>query len=245
MFIFIDDSLLDIKNETCIWGYGSLWVPDSCFKEIENLILDLRIENNCWKEFKWNDIDKNHLSYYKKLIDIAITKRVKFNSIVGQKAEASMIKLLHGNKTNFVSKMIWQLILQNYKSYKESNKHIEDLTIIMDKDILPGRGECKDNFINSLKTMGVNICKVTNATSHIVGCLQVADLLTGVAISEATTSKNRNEYQNELYKHVSQYGKIQPNLFENRSWSKKFNNWFFQPSIKSKGNSLIFSSKKL
>lgn len=239
MYIAIDDSAQSIPQATSLISFGSVWLPKATFIEIENKILKLRIESDCWGEFKWTNINSSHLHIYKRLLDIFLNDdKVKFNSISQEVPSKAELRQFHGGSNETAKmKQIFNLIFYNYISYKSRFCLNKELSLIADKPFLQ-RGEPKEALLTRFtKPTKIPVRSAITADSKIIGILQMSDLLTGLSLVNTIKELFKKQLleidasKRELIAHLKSKINISPHLYGRPSPNTKCNNWFHRPGI--------------
>lgn len=243
MYILVDDSSQKVTNFGSISGFGSIWISEESLLALELEVVQLRIKHKCWGELKWTNVDKNHSTIYLELIDLFIKHNAYYNQISFINHTSENIKVYHsGDKKVAEMKAIFALILYNYQRYATNFCKNKTLKILFDKQILKS-SEYKEALLNNLtegKTKTpIEIC--TSCHSHILGSLQLTDLLVGAGIAYTcfTVGKSNSKYDFTLpidkmnfFKYTTSKLDLKPVYSGKPLSTVKSNNWFYQPRLK-------------
>lgn len=237
MFVFFEDSYRTVENKHGFISLGSLWIPQKDFLVIEKKFLELRIDNDCWAEFSYKNIDRLHIETYKKLLNIFASSDAKFNFISQIKPTASELKEYHkGDMESVKMKMMFNLVFYNYKRYKNNICTDKKLYLIADEPFLE-RGVHKDEFLKSLSTpTKIPIRNAVKCKSHSLNCLQLTDLLTGLTLAFTTRYyfKNKSPIKKKaipLLKEIKDLDSLIPKTGGYPNSGAKINNWYHRPGI--------------
>lgn len=182
MFLAIDECLSGSKKIV-----GGLLTKTENVSLIEKDFTDLRIKHKLFGEIKWNHIS-NYVNRYCEFIDLFFNDiDTTFHSICytqsKYKAAYSLIRSITWKLANKgITEPIYVLFDNNGNIGSEETKRIKELAEV------DGRFKCPVEFCSQ-------------GVSHVLGILQLADLLTGcVSIEVNNTSINKN--QNKFVDHV-------------------------------------------
>lgn len=235
--VVFEDSNQTIASEYTLISLGSLWICEKDLKLLEADILQLRIENNCWGEFKYNHLDSLHSQVYEKLIDVFVGSSAKLNLIMQKQPTTSELKLFHsGDIQTAKMKMMFNLIFYNFSKYAKNNCEEKELYLIADEPFLEV-GVRKDRFLRQLESpTHIPVKHATKCDSRILGTMQLTDLLTGLICAYTASYLFPKKYSLKseavpLVEKLKSVRSIDPLTTGRPDSSVKINNWFHRPGI--------------
>ncbi len=242
MYVLVDDSSQRVTNFGTVSGFGSIWLSQDTLFELESRILKLRIYYDCWGEIKWNNTDTNHLEIYQQIIEQFLELPIFFNLITFTgKIYENLEDYNDGDRKTAEMKAIFMLILYNYQRYASNFCKDKSLNILFDKEIV-SRGNYKEKLLENLKIgrtkVPISVCN--SCHSHLLGGLQLADLLAGagVTVTSITISKSKPEYSYTLeskktafLKYIINKVNLTPVYSGKPLSTVKSNNWFYRPGL--------------
>lgn len=164
MFLAIDESMTARGNG--VWG--GLLLSDEAFKNFEADFLLLRLKHKIFGEVKWAKISSVYLESYLSFVDLFFdTDTVTFHAF-----RFRLRKQQYNAAYTLIRQVTWKL---------ENSGINEPLWVLFDKDGALGAMETKKirEFASVDRRFKQELAFCEQGSSHVLGCLQVADILTG------------------------------------------------------------------
>lgn len=186
MFLILDESEEHQKKVL-----GGVLIQDDALPNLEAEFVKLRIKHKLFGEIKWNRIDQ----YYKRycdFIDLFFSdKKITFHSICYRRGGADKYRA--------------GFVLIRTVTWKMQNAGInEPLYVLFDND-----GNLGNREVREIKKIADNDPRFkqklefcNQGTSHILGAMQIADLLTG-AVSSTINSSRISQERSAILKHIN------------------------------------------
>ncbi len=183
MFLFLDESTEYKKNIL-----GCLVVPKNIVSTIEKQFVDLRIKHKLFGEIKWTNINQ-YYQRYKDFLDILDEKRITAHTLA-----YTISSKKYNAAYSLIRTVAWKL---------ENINNTSSLNILFDNDNELGKIESKKIGkylgIDSKVTQKINFCN--QGVSHVLGCLQLVDLITG-AVAKVANKINCGIQKEEIVRHL-------------------------------------------
>ncbi len=192
MFFSIDESC-----QGHIKILGGVLSPINAIEEYERIFARLRIENKLFGEIKWGEIDQ-YADRYLKFLDIFLDDKAStFHSICYRESSSK-----YHAAYSLIRTVTWK-IENHCKQTKDFSYMIEPFYVLFDNNENEGQVgtmEIKDiNPRDPKFKIPLDFCN--QGTSHILGHLQLSDLLVG-AVSYRVNNFAANENQEIVINHI-------------------------------------------
>lgn len=217
MFLILDES-----EEHSKMVLGGVLIPETSLPNFEAEFVKLRIKHKLFGELKWNRIDQYHKRYCDFLDLFFEDTKVTFHSICYRRGG--------------VDKYRAAFVLIRTVTWKMQNAGInEPLYVLFDNDGSLGDKEAREIRKIADKDLRfkqkLEFC--SQGTSHILGAMQIADLLTG-AVSSSINSVSISQKRSSVVSHI-----IKKNNGVELNWASlrlpklfDFKIHFFDPNMK-------------
>lgn len=192
------DSLSPQNRYACI---GGIWVPFSKREEIKDAVKKLKKEHDIHGEFKWGNVSKNKISFYKALIDLFFEqKEVMFRCVVIDAFEVDNDRYNDSDQELGYYKFYYQL-LHNWLDSKNDYYVFTDFKTNKERDRLH---ELQRITNRSLYGSRIKILQAIDSKESLI--LQLQNILMGtVAYKFNYGDAGKSEAKKELVKEVENY----------------------------------------
>lgn len=185
MFLFIDESKQYTKKV-----FGGILLPISLVPDVEHDFAALRIKHKLFGELKWELISRLYYERYYSFLDLFLdNKNITYHSICFR----DMNRRYNAAYT-LIRTITWKL--QNCGSK-------EPLYILFDNDGNIGSSEIQKikDYAKNDRQFKLEIEFCNQGTSHVMGCLQLSDILTGAMANQINHLK-LNPYGQATVDHI-------------------------------------------
>lgn len=176
MFLALDESEAYTKRV-----FGAIVLPKNKLSELEKDFAELRLKHKLFAEIKWTNIDQYYKKYFEFIDLLFKEKSITFHSISFRKKDKK-----YKAAYILIRSISWKLINEGIK---------DSVFILFDEDGGMGKAETKETerLLNIDKEFKLKIDFCNQGTSHILGALQLADIITGATASSINNAATSTE----------------------------------------------------
>jgi hypothetical protein len=203
--IYCDESRSDIftsqKTKDCFMIIGGLWLETKNRNVFKKELADLKQNNKCLGELKWNKVSPSQEVFYKHLVDYFFQKgdELRFRCIVVEKNKVDLVRYHESDAELSFYKFYYQLLhhwILDFNAYSifidtKSNRVKDRINVL--RNCLE-----KANISSEIKN-------VQALPSHEVVFIQLTDLLVGAvsaSFNQSIVSHTKRNIVSQIEKHL-------------------------------------------